>query len=213
MHGSVNAVAPDRMACSRRSPYERNLSMQELQKFQLRYENTLDDAVAASKFHCKNSPGLRRNRRTLLIIIALLALGFNWATLGFAYPLAALLYTAIEFAVGLTIGLGLRWLIGDRLIRRQYSGDKNRGFLGAHELELTDEGLIHRTAYSEGKMAWGMIERIETTKDYTFIYVGTASALVIPHARITGGSYEAFMRALAERFQPDQPLLRSAGLS
>jgi hypothetical protein len=186
--------------------------MQELQKFQLRYDNTLDDAVAHYKNYCKHSPGLRRNRRTLLIILALLLFGANFMSLGSAHPLAALLYTAIEFAVGLTFGLGLRWLIGDRLIRRQYSGEKNRAFLGAHELELTDEGLLHRTAYSEGRMAWGMIERIETTKDHTFIYVGTGSALVIPHARITGGSYETFMRALAERFQPDQPLLRSAGL-
>ena len=175
---------------------------------QLGWENTMEDLVAFNKYHYKHSPVLRRRRQTLLAIVAVLEfLWFFWC-FGWTHPELALLYLIVTFAIGILLGLCLRWLIGDRLIRRLYSREKNRSFFGAHELELTDEYLIHRTAYTDSKVAWGVIERIESTKDHTFIYVGTNSAVIIPHERITQGVYGVFMQDLGRRFKPDQPLPR-----
>ena len=175
----------------------------------LRYENTIDDAVAWGQYYFKHSPVLRRRRKVALIILPIWILACNLLVYGFARLDTVLLSTLIASVIALLVILGIRLLIGDRLLRKQYSGDKNRGFLGWHELELTDEGLLFRSAYTEGKKAWGVIERIESTKDHTFIYMGTASALIIPHNNITSGNYAAFLHELGQRFRPDQPLLRS----
>lgn len=182
--------------------------MQEsLSSVQLSYENSIDDAVAFSVYHCKHSPVLRRRRITLIALLVLWIFGVNfWAYGGFSNLAAILLYSLEYVGVAALSILLLRWLLGDRLIRKQYAGDKNRGFLGRHELEIVEEGLKFRTAYSEGKFAWGMIERIASLPDYTFIYTGTASALIIPHARITEGNYSAFLQELGRRFKADQPL-------
>jgi len=60
-------------------------------------------------------------------------------------------------------------------------------------------------------MAWGVIERIESTKAHTFLIVGTNAAVIIPHERTTQGVYGVFMQELGRRFKPDQPLPRSIG--
>lgn len=175
----------------------------------LRYENTIDDAVAWGQYYFKHSPVLRRRRKVAFILLPIWILACSLLVFGFGHLETVLLCTLIYSVVSILIILGLRQLIGDRLLRKQYSSDRNRGFLGWHELELTDEGLLFRSAYTEGKMAWGVIERIESTKDHTFIYMGTASALIIPHNNITSGNYAAFLQELGQRFRPDQPLLRS----
>lgn len=182
--------------------------MQEQPSTILCWENTMEDAIAWNKYYARHSRVLRRLRWGLLSFLILWIVGVNVLAYGTAHLAVALLYSIYYVAAMFGIGYGLRFLIGDRLIRRQYSGEKNRGFFGAHELELTEEGLVHRTAYSEGKMAWGLIERIESTKDHTFIYVGTNTAVIIPHDRITSGQYGLFMQELGRRFKPDQPLPR-----
>ena len=182
--------------------------MQEMEPNRLCWENTMEDAIAWNKYFYKHSSPLRRFRRGLLLFLVLWIVGVNLLAYGGTNLAAALLYSIYYLVAAFAIGFGLRFLIGDRLIRRQYSGEKNRGFFGAHELVLTEEGLIHRTAYSEGKMAWGLIERIESTKDHIFIYVGTNTAVIIPHERITSGQYGVFMQELGRRFKPAQPLPR-----
>lgn len=183
--------------------------MSESPSFRLCYENTLEDAVAINKYHQKHSPAVKRFRKMMLIFLALWIIGVNLVGYGFANIAAVLFYSLVYFVGALLLIGVLRWLVSDRMVRRIYSGDKNRAFLGSHDLELRDEGLLHRTAYSETKMAWGLIERIESTPQHTFIYTGSASALVIPHDRITDGNYAAFLQELGQRFKPDQALERA----
>ncbi|HLV78915.1 MAG TPA: hypothetical protein VKT32_01500, partial [Chthonomonadaceae bacterium] len=104
---------------------------------QLGWENTLDDLVAFNKYHYKHSPRLRRRRIVLLSIVTIWLFFMFASTLGMEHLDLALLYTVGTFVVGTLFGLCLRWLIGDRLIRSAYSGEKNRAFLGAHEMEVT----------------------------------------------------------------------------
>jgi len=173
------------------------------------YEATQDDLIAYSKYHFYYASGPRRRRKMAIGFLAVYLFGVNLLMYGLANLGAVLLNTFCYFFGILALAFILRRATGDRLLRRMYTAEKNRSFIGPHELEVTDEGLTYRTAYQEGKMAWGMIERIESTTDHTFIYFGTASAIVIPHNGITQGEYRAFLRELGQRFKPDQPLLRS----
>jgi hypothetical protein len=56
----------------------------------------------------------------------------------------------------------MRWAAHQQL-RMMYSGGRNKGILGEHELEICDDGIIERTPYNETKTAWAAIERVENT--------------------------------------------------
>ncbi len=112
------------------------------------------------------------------------------------------------------IGAGVYWLFcpwdfkrrADKLARKLYAQDQNKTVLGSHELELHDDAFIERTPYNENRSAWGAIENIESTEGHTFIYVGTAQAHIIPHAKITEGDLNAFLADLGRKYRPHATL-------
>jgi len=181
-----------------------HLMSEPLPSVRLSYENTMDDAVAFYMYQMKHSPHARRRRRIGLTIAYLWLLGsYFFAFGGLANLSYVLIYTVATIGAILLLGLILRWIVGDRLIRRQYAKNQYREFFGRHELEVADDGLRFRTDYSEGKLAWSLIDRIESIPDYTFIYTGTKTGLIIPHARITEGNYRVFFEELGKRYKAD----------
>ena len=80
-------------------------------------------------------------------------------------------------------------------LRRKYLKDAN-GFLGEHELDITDSGLRLRFDNIEMKVAWSVIERVEITPEYAFLYISPTSAHVVPLSRITNGDVDAFVAEL-----------------
>lgn len=52
--------------------------------------------------------------------------------------------------------------------------------VGQHKLSITEEGLVNRIGKSKTTIAWEDVQRIEKTKEYVFVYMATASALIIP---------------------------------
>ena len=174
----------------------------------LRYENTLDDAIAFQQYHYTHSPTARRS-------IA----GLRWGGVAlimfmcFAAGKDKLLLHLVEMCILSGIYILILPVLVRRSIKRQsrrmYSEGSNKGMLGEHELEITEDGIIERSPYNETRTAWGAVERIESTPDHTFIYAGSMMAHVIPHSRINEGDYKAFLAQLGQRFQPDQPLKRT----
>lgn len=91
-------------------------------------------------------------------------------------------------------------------VRNFYSEGKNRGVIGEHELEISADGIIERTLYNETKSAWGAVEKIESNPEYTFIYMNSVTAHVIPTRRIIEGDLSEFLTTLGQHYQPDQQL-------
>jgi hypothetical protein len=56
-----------------------------------------------------------------------------------------------------------------------------------------------RTPYSESNTALEVVEKVESTDKYTFIYLNAVAALVIPRDSVSEGDYEAFVEAVRER--------------
>lgn len=75
----------------------------------------------------------------------------------------------------------------------------NKGIIGPHELEISDECLTERTAYNEQHSLWEGIERIEFSEGYAFIYTGPLMAHVIPKASVTEGDFDAFVGEVRRR--------------
>jgi hypothetical protein len=93
-----------------------------------------------------------------------------------------------------------------RNLIKMYAEGQNKTMLGEQELEVSDVGLVERSKFSETKMAWGAIERIETTPDHTFVYTSSTNAYIIPHHKIIQGDYRTLMAEISRRFQPGQNL-------
>lgn len=81
-----------------------------------------------------------------------------------------------------------------------YAEGLNRGLLGTHELELTEDGIIERSEVGEHKTTWQGIERIISTTEHTFVYVSALMAQVIPRNAVTEGDYDAFVDALRMQY-------------
>lgn len=178
----------------------------------LRYENTMDDAIAFNDFHYAHSPTMKRAVRINKWGMGLMAFIFYSFVPGnknttinvtIAFVLACLFVLIYPSLVRYNI---------KRQVHKFYSEGNNKGFLGEHDIEIVEDGVIARSAYSETKTAWGAVERIETTPEHTFIYISAVTALIIPHDRITEGDYKAFLSELGQRFQPGQRL-QSTSLS
>jgi len=77
---------------------------------------------------------------------------------------------------------------------------KQRGIVGQHMLEITEEGLIERTDFNQTLHKWPSICRIMTIFGYLFIYVGDQNSHQVPKGRVPPGQmadFEAELRARA----------------
>lgn len=57
---------------------------------------------------------------------------------------------------------------------------KNAYFLGPWSIELLEDGIVTTNSFSESKTKWDGIEKIIESEEHIFIYVGVASAFIIP---------------------------------
>jgi len=57
---------------------------------------------------------------------------------------------------------------------------KYRGFLGEHELEVRDEGLVERTDVNESLHRWSGFHKIVKTTRYLYIYVTDNNVHIVP---------------------------------
>ncbi len=173
----------------------------------LRYRNTIDDGVAFNLFHIRHSPTLRRNVAITTWVLSIAAgiaafFAINWLpsphgaeAVQFSAAIAAIITTALCVW---TLPRSLRHSMTKQACKL-YAEGQNRTFVCEHELEIAEQALIERTPYSQSEARYEVIEHIQITKDYTFIYVSAISAHVIPHERVLEGDCEAFIAEVRKR--------------
>jgi hypothetical protein len=179
----------------------------------IRYENTMDDLMAFHDHYVTQTPRMKRiwsAYRWIGAAVVFLAGFFRESASGNQDTIFRLTIAVVGAVIVALIIKPLMLWSARFLTRQLLSNGNNRGFLGEHELEIVDEGLIERTEYNESKAAWGGFDRIESNSQYTFLFVGPATAHVIPHNRLLSGDYKAFMTEFRERYKPDQKLTPSS---
>lgn len=174
----------------------------------INYENTMNDLVQANLHYYATSPTLKNELRRQRLVWSLILFG---SVMVFYSVSHIPLLISLPVALALTGFYNFRTLRGfnkrvTKLTEKLYREGENKGAIGPRELEATPEGLISRTAYSEAKYSWAMLERIDSTADHTYLYVGAASALIVPHDRITSGNFRAFMQEIGKHYHPDKKL-------
>jgi hypothetical protein len=79
------------------------------------------------------------------------------------------LFYIVVFTTGLTFGIMVALQVLVQLVWLMLQ--KNRGVLGAHELEIHDQGLTERTDVNESMHRWSGFHKVSSTRRYLFVYV------------------------------------------
>ena len=161
----------------------------------LRYTVSMDDVLALNHFFYLHSSTIRRSRAMLVIGLPCVLMAFevyqgirggSWGPHAVMLVLCVLLIPFLNgyFARGMK-----------RTAQRIYRERPTRGLIGEHELAVDEQGVRERTETGEQMTLWAGVDRIETTPEHAFIFVGPAMAHVVPRATVVEGEFDSFITA------------------
>lgn len=140
----------------------------------LRFENNIEDIEEWVTAHYRRSPSTRRYIRRSqiqLILVALLALVLApdlWFVGLLAVPAVALM-PRMFFSQS------------RRSVRELYLEDGTPHGVGKHEVRVTPQGIEVIREKSRHFYAWSLVNKVVHGRNHTYVYVGSVSAIVIPH--------------------------------
>lgn len=163
----------------------------------IRYTNTVEHLVAFNHFHMSRSPVMRWIRWKIPLALAglIVLTGIRVNRPGEILSIVASVIVAGLFLLFMWLSRAVStWFF----VRRLLTEGKNSSVLCEHELEVMPDGLVEISPVSELRSKWESVERIESTSDYTFVYIQATAAHVIPRRAVAEGDYETFAVALRE---------------
>ena len=153
-----------------------------------------------ASFHYSISPNLQRSLRMARWISVILFVAM--AVVGLIMRSTDLAFLALIFAIGYFFFIGVshrkRYL---KNFTKMYERSPQKGQVGTHQLSFNDIGVTEESENTRGTTTWKNIERIESTPDYTFVYVGPVSAYVIPRSGVIEGDYKSFVTEMLQRYR------------
>jgi YcxB-like protein len=83
---------------------------------------------------------------------------------------------------------------------------KERGVVGEHTLEITEQGLIERTEFNESLHKWAAMYRVVSQLGYLYIYVSYSVYHQVPKRRVDAQQMAAFENELRARMAGENRL-------
>jgi hypothetical protein len=192
----------------------------------IRFETTIEDIVAFNRFHYENSPMWRRQRMIRAcvgpFIIAIITFGFYARSyIDFApqdldnYHLLGLFLVVLNCALAVPVYLYVQWRMMSALasnVRKQLAEGSNRTVLGWREMELVNNRLFLKTELLESRLDLRAIEKIVTNDRYTYVYIASIQAFIIPMNLFPEDEYREFVAELREAWENrDSPIQVAEG--
>ena len=170
----------------------------------LEYSVSLEDIVAFNNHHMESTPTLRRKLSVMRFVWAfapligiLLISSIEGMSSGKAMLVIAAVAIFISSPIYLLQPMFLRWL-NTRQVRKVYSNPQNQALLGPREIKIVSNGLVEKTTSGQVETDASQVDRIETTKDYIFIYAGSRIHIVSKKT-VQSGDPEAFLSELRKK--------------
>lgn len=168
----------------------------------LEYNMIKDDYIAFNMHYIETSPTIKR---TLLIqqygvaLVFLIIPYFYSRIVGTPMLLSYIVYGAIFLAWILYYPKYFMSITKKRTIKMIDEGD-NSSIYGMQRITLTDAGIEQESNTGESRTSWSGIERIDETKEYIYIYIGTMNAYLVPNRAFEDDKQrEEFLRILKEK--------------
>lgn len=165
---------------------------------EIQYELRESDLLAFNDHQLKNTEtlqkSLRRHQATIPGFMILIAL-FVWFYYQDSLTAAWLGFTGAVW--GVAAPYFLRWNTR-RKIASLYTEEEKARILGDYTLRVEPKELIEISKAGESRIKWEELLRIESNKNYAFIFVALDSALIIPRKTIKQGNLIEFYKEAEE---------------
>lgn len=168
----------------------------------LEYNLIKDDYIAFNMHHIETSPTIRK---TLLIqqygvALVFLVIPYFFSRIsGTPMLLSYIVYGAVFLAWILYYPKYFMAVTKRRTLKMIDEGD-NSSIYGMQSITLTDKGIEQESNTGESRTAWHAIERIDETREYIYIYIGTMNAYLVPNRAFDDDAQRAeFLRILREK--------------
>jgi hypothetical protein len=106
--------------------------------------------------------------------------------------------------VSIVWAVGIRWFLFysmGRNTRKLLSEGSNRIMLGWRELELVNNRLVLTAELLQSSIDLRAIDKIVGNEDYTFVYIASVSAYIIPMNRSSEEEFREFVARLHEAWE------------
>jgi hypothetical protein len=192
----------------------------------IRFETTIEDIVAFNRFHYENSAVWRRQRLLFsLLLPVIFVIAIEMAFLAKIDEFAddpLLLSVAGQGSLLLCalVGVSGFYFMRARMsasvvanVRKLLAEGSNRSITGWREMELTNNRLVVRMELIDTSYDLRAIERIVSDEKYTFVYVSSIQAFMIPMTLYPEEEYRQFVAELLDAWEDrdvPRPIERSA---
>ncbi len=172
----------------------------------IKYELRLDDFLIFSDYLIKTSPLMLKTIRKgqMWWAIGPLAGGLALSIVrGYSSEQTLTILAILSVAISLPLFFMYTQYFkyrNKKQIKIFYENDSYKGIIGLHEMIISADGLSNKTTDNDSKVAWKLINRIETNADHTFIFTDDITAYIVPHNRITSGDASQFIDKLNANF-------------
>jgi hypothetical protein len=182
----------------------------------IRFETTIDHLVAFNRFHYLNSPMWRRQRLVQSLVVPALAAGIVFILWTVVHeepfrPAAArnIASNARLLMVGLAVAaivsfFVVRWRATANLessVRKLLAEGSNRAVLGWCDMALAGNRLTVKREWIESSFDLRAVQKIAQTDEFTFVYVSSVNAIVIPMRLFPEDEYRDFVAELLEAWE------------
>lgn len=180
----------------------------------IRFESTIDDLVAFNRFHCAHSPTWQWQIRRLTLLLPLimlmiffiiiLAVSATDEPLDRTAWIGILCIAATFLTVSIGWGFFIRWYMYWSLVRntrKLLAEGSNRILVGWREMTLADGRLIVDTELVTSSLDLRAVQKIVRNDEYTFVYISSTTAYMIPMNLYPEDEYRRFVARLREAWK------------
>jgi hypothetical protein len=183
----------------------------------IQFEVTIEDLVSLTAYYCEKSKMVKRTKMLVLwgsplvvfmICSAMLISMFIEGEDNREMVISIGLLSLVVFGAYAAVWFFIWPIVHKKSIvsraRKLYSEGSATGAVGTQELELTETVLIARSPSSETYTRLSTIEKVVNSGDYTYIFLNSFTANVIPHDAVIAGDLTEFIEALKRRISVDR---------
>ncbi len=177
----------------------------------LKFDLTLEDLVAFTRYHNQQSPTMQKIKINALVVWGFV---FFWICLIRFQPLRLeVTVTSVAIAlVGASIYcIGYSWMFGSNIAyaaKEMYQETQSVGMTGSFELEIDHEKISERREGGGSYQEWRTVLTIVETENHVFLYISSVQAHIIPKHGIQAGMLDQFVDQAKKYWQDANPQTR-----
>lgn len=160
---------------------------------EIEYELREEDILAFNEHRFLDSESLkktiRRHQATIPAVMSLVALIY-WAV--YQDFITGVFIAVIGIAWGLLVPVYLRSNL-KRQIKGKYSEQEKADIVGKYKLRIEPDVLVEVSDDEDFPTPWSKLLRVESNKDYAFIFTDINAALIVPKKTVISGNIKDFI--------------------